>query len=162
MKKYLVLTSILFTIMGCSAVSPKKNVEIKLTQEDLKNAGNNKNIGASILVKKSILKEMSEYKYTPEEEKTLEDTLENVQIEFYLNNLASKKVTVTDEEVLKVYNNNIDKLKNIDKNTALSQIKHQIFLQKVTNEKTEYMNSLVNKYDLNTLLNKYFPLPENK
>lgn len=162
MKKYLILSSLLFILMGCSAVSPKKNIEIKLTQEDLKTAGNNKNIGASILVKKSILKEMSEYKYTPEEEKALEDALENVQIEFYLNNLASKKVTVTDEEVLKVYNNNIKKLKNMDKNTLLTQIKHQLFLQKVSDEKTEYMNSLVNKYDLNTLLNEYFPLPESK
>lgn len=162
MKKYLVLATLLMTVMGCSAVSPKKTVEVKLTQEELSQVGNNKNMAASILVKKSVLKEMSEYTYTPEEEKALNDALENVQLEFYLNNLASKKVTVTDEEVLSVYNANADKLKNVDQKQVLPQIKQQILLQKIANERTKYMNSLVDKYDLNTLLNIYFPAPQQQ
>lgn len=160
MKKYLVFATLLVTLMGCSAVSPKKAVDIKLTQEELTQVGNNKNLAASILVKKSILKEMSEYKYTSEEKKSLAEAIENTQLEFYLNNLASKKVIVTDEEVLKVYNDNADKLKNMDPQQVLPQIKQQLLLHKIPNERTNYLNSLVDKYDLNNLLNSYFPAPQ--
>lgn len=52
---------------------------------------------------------------------------------------------------------NADKLKDSDIIKVLPEIKEKLFLQRVSDEKVKYMNSLVTKYDLNNILKKYFP-----
>ena len=64
---------------------------------------------------------------------------------------------VDDMEVLQVYQNNMDKLKDQDIVQILPQIKDQMVLQRREEEKVKYMNSLVEKYDLNAELKKHFP-----
>ena len=68
-----------------------------------------------------------------------------------------KKVNVSDEEVLAIYNANKDKLKDIKMEIALPQIREQLFLQKVNNEKINYINSLIEKNQLNDKIKLYFP-----
>ncbi len=65
-------------------------------------------------------------------------------------------------EVLQVYQNNIDKLKDADITAVLPQLKDQMLFQRREEEKVKYMNSLVEKYKLNDELKKYFPETENK
>ncbi len=65
-------------------------------------------------------------------------------------------------EVLQVYQNNIDKLKDADITAVLPQLKDQMLFQRREEEKVKYMNSLVEKYKLNDELKKYFPESENK
>ena len=74
-----------------------------------------------------------------------------------MNRLAVKKVNVSDEEVLAIYNANKDKLKDIKMEIALPQIREQLFLQKVNNEKINYINSLIEKNQLNDKIKLYFP-----
>lgn len=69
---------------------------------------------------------------------------------------------VDDMEVLQVYQNNIDKLKDADITAVLPQLKDQMLFQRREEEKVKYMNSLVEKYKLNDELKKYFPESENK
>lgn len=162
-KQFIILSAFLILLGGCNQegnVAPKK-IEIKLTEEEVKEAGNNSNIGAQILVKKAILKEMSEVKYTEEEKKELESIKEKmkeeIEMEYFLNKKAMETTNVDDMEVLEVYQNNIEKLKNIDIVEVLPQLKEQMLLNKREQEKVNYMNSLVGKYDLNNILAEYFP-----
>lgn len=166
MKKLIILSIILSLFSACnqttSQQSKNQNIKLELTQDELASIGNNSNAGASLLVRKAVEKEMVSNKYTPEEEKELEKAIENLKIEFFLNRKASKNTQVTDVEVLQVYKDNAEKLKDADIVQVLPEIKNKIFLQKVGEEKIKYMNSLVEKYDLNSILKKYFPEIEKK
>lgn len=137
-------------------------VEIKLTPEEVTNTRGNANIGAQMLVRKAVIKEMETYKYTPEEQAELDTAIENLKAEFFLNRTASKSVDVTDEEVLTVYKQNADKLKDADIEVVFPQIKQEIFLLKVNTAKAAFMNSLVDKYQLNDRIKEYYPLEEVK
>lgn len=138
-------------------------VEINLTQEEVNSTDGNANLGAQLLVRKAVLKEMEANKYTPEEEKELNSAIENLKLEFFLNRTASKNVTVSDEEVLATYKENGEKLKDADIEVVFPQIKEKIFLYKVNNEKINYMNSLVEKYRLNDKIKEYYkPVEETQ
>lgn len=165
MKKQLFALSILVLLFGgCKTQenATEKNLKITLTQEEVKEAENNSNIGAQLLVRKAILKEMSSIKYTEEEKKELEEIKKNVEIDYFLNKKAMETTKVDDMEVLQVYQNNADKLKDTDITIILPQLKEQMILQRREEEKVKYMNTLVEKYNLNEELKKYFPNTENK
>ena len=48
-------------------------------------------------------------------------------------------------------------MKNIKKEEALPKIRREILLLKVNQKKANYLNSLVEKYELNKKLDKYYP-----
>ncbi|WP_294704426.1 hypothetical protein [uncultured Fusobacterium sp.] len=156
MKKYLFLGILTVLLIGCNNVSKK----VELTPKEISQIGENSNQGAEILVRKAIIKEMSEYKYTPEEKKMLDEALENLEIEFFLNRVSVKRVNITDEQVLSIYEANKEQLKNIKPEIALPQIKEQLILQQANREKINYINSLVEKYQLNEKFKTYFPTQE--
>lgn len=154
MKKYLLLGSIiLLLITGCSNITPK----VELTPTEITKLNGDSNKGAELLIRKAILNDMTKYNYTLEEKEALKENKENLEIEFYMNRLTVKKVNVSDEEVLAIYNANKDKLKDIKMEIALPQIREQLFLQKVNNEKINYINSLIEKNQLNDKIKLYFP-----
>ena len=162
MKKQLLLSMIFVLLMaGCgangSANTATKVQPITLTETEMKEVGTNSNAAAQLLVRKAILKEMGENKYTEQEKKELEEIKKNVELEYFLNKKAMESVKVDDMEVLQVYQNNIDKLKDTDIVQVLPQLKDQMLLQRREEAKVNYMNSLVEKYDLNSEIKKRFP-----
>lgn len=163
-KNLIILGAFVFLLSGCGAEQKQapKEVKISLTEQEVKDSENNSNIAAQILVKKAVLKEMENVKYTEEEKKELEEIKENIELEYFLNKKAMETANVDDMEVLQVYQNNIDKLKDADITAVLPQLKDQMLFQRREEEKVKYMNSLVEKYKLNDELKKYFPESENK
>ena len=164
MKKQLLLSMIFVLLMaGCGANgnantnTATKVQPITLTETEMKEVGTNSNAAAQLLVRKAILKEMGENKYTEQEKKELEEIKKNVELEYFLNKKAMESVKVDDMEVLQVYQNNIDKLKDTDIVQVLPQLKDQMLLQRREEAKVNYMNSLVEKYDLNSEIKKRFP-----
>lgn len=151
MKKYIVLGIVALTMVGCSNTPTR----VELTPPEVKEIGNNQNEIAGTLIKKAILKDMAGYRYTPEESKALKEAKENLEVEFYLNRMAVKKATVTDEQVISVYEANKEQLKGMDPEVVLPQIKEQLILQQVNAEKINYINSLVGKYNLNEKFKSY-------
>lgn len=145
MRKYILLGILSVVLIGCSNTSSK----IELTPSEIREVENNQNEIAGILIKKAILKDMNGYKYDREE------TKENLEIEFYLNRLATKRAKVTDEQVINIYEANKDQLKNISPEIALPQIKEQLLLQQINLEKINYINSLIEKYNLNDIFKSY-------
>lgn len=125
---------------------------IKLTKEELEVLGENKDAIAQLLVRKAILNEMKTKEYTEEEKKYLEEMKINMEIEFYLNSIAQKTVQIFDYELLEVYKNNAELLK--DKNTVdvYPQLQQALFNQKLGEEKVKVLNELVEKYKINDIL----------
>ena len=163
-KQLMILTVSAFLVGGCGAketAAPKID-KITLTEQEIKDTQKNSNAAAQLLVRKAILKEMNDVKYNEEEKKELEELKKNLELEYFLNKKAMETTAVDDMEVLQVYQNNIDKLKEGDIVEILPQLKNQMLLQRREEEKVKYMNSLVEKYDLNGELKKYFPEAEEK
>lgn len=156
MKKFLLLGILSIMVVGCTNAPTK----IELSPTEISQLGGDKNKGAEILIRRAVLKEMSQYKYSETDAKALKDAKENLEIEFFLNNISSKKVSVSDEEALALYNANKESLKGIKAEVALPQIKEQLLLQRVNAEKVNYINSLVEKYNLNEKFKTYFPTQE--
>ncbi len=137
-------------------------MEIKLTKEELKRLNGNKDGIEQLLVRKAILTEMENKEYTEEEKKYLEETKLNIEIEYYLNSIAQKTVQIYDYELLEVYKNNAELLK--DKNTVeiYPQLQQALFNQKLGEEKVKVINEIVEKYKINDILKEYIPLEEKK
>ncbi|BBA52946.1 hypothetical protein FV113G1_32970 [Fusobacterium varium] len=133
---------------------------IKLTKKELEALGENKDAVAQLLVRKAILAEMENREYTEEEKKYLEEMKLNIEIEFYLNSIAQKTVQVYDYELLEVYKNNTELLK--DKNTVevYPQLQQALFNQKLGEEKVKVINGLVEKYKINDILKEYIKVEE--
>ncbi|BBA49730.1 hypothetical protein [uncultured Fusobacterium sp.] len=133
---------------------------IKLTKEELEVLGENKDAIAQLLVRKAILNEMKTKEYTEEEKKYLEEMKINMEIEFYLNSIAQKTVQIFDYELLEVYKNNAELLK--DKNTVdvYPQLQQALFNQKLGEEKVKVLNELVEKYKINDILKEYVKIEE--
>ena len=133
---------------------------IKLTKKELEALGENKDAVAQLLVRKAILAEMENKEYTEEEKKYLEEMKLNMEIEFYLNSIAQKTVQVFDYELLEVYKNNTELLK--DKNTVevYPQLQQALFNQKLGEEKVKVINGLVEKYKINDVLKEYIKIEE--
>lgn len=133
---------------------------IKLTKEELEVLGENKDAIAQLLVRKAILNEMKTKEYTEEEKKYLEEMKINMEIEFYLNSIAQKTVQIFDYELLEVYKNNAELLK--DKNTVdvYPQLQQAVFNQKLGEEKVKVLNELVEKYKINDILKEYVKIEE--
>ena len=135
-----------------------ENMQIKLTKEELKKLNGNKDGIAQLLVRKAILAEMENKEYTEEEKKYLEEMRLNMEIEYYLNSMAQKTVQIYDYELLEVYKNNAEFLK--DKNTMdiYPQLQQALFNQKLGEEKVKVINGIVEKYKINDLLKEYTPI----
>ena len=133
---------------------------IKLTKKELEVLGENKDAIAQLLVRKAILEEMEKKEYTEEEKRYLEEMKLNMEIEFYLNSIAQKTVQIYDYELLEVYKNNTEALK--DKNTVevYPQLQQALFNQKLGEEKVKVINELVEKYKINEVLKEYVKIEE--
>jgi len=138
----------------------RKNIMINLTKAELELLKDNKDGIAQLLVRKAILNEMKNKGYTEEEKKYLEEMKLNMEIEFYLNSIAQKTVQVFDYELLEVYKNNAELLK--DKNTVevYPQLQQALFNQKLGEEKVKVINELVEKYKINDILKEYIKIEE--
>lgn len=128
---------------------------LTLTKEELEKYKSDKNRIGQLLVKKAILKEMEEKKYTKEEKEQLEELKLNVEIEFYLNLIAQKDIIIYDYEVLEVYKENSETLKDKNIIEIYPQLKQYIFDKKLSEEKVKLTNNLIEKYKVNDSLKKY-------
>ena len=137
-------------------------MQIKLTKEEIEKLNGNKDGIAQLLVRKAILTEMEKKEYTDEEKKYLEEMNLNMEIEFYLNSIAQKTVQIYDYELLEVYKNNAELLK--DKNTVevYPQLQQALFNQKLGEEKVKVINEIVEKYKINDVLKEYIKLEKEE
>lgn len=164
-KQLLILGAAVILITGCQnqkSQMPQNEIKIALNSSELKEADNNTDNIKMMLVRKSILKEMADVEYSKEEKEELKQLKDNLEMEYFLNKKAAEMVKVTDNDILKIYQNNIDKLKDMDINEVLVQIKDNVISKEMYSKKLEYINSLAVKYDLDKKVNEYVVKPDNQ
>lgn len=135
---------------------------IRLTEKELESVKENKDAVAQLLVRKAILTEMEAKEYSEEEKKYLEELKLNMEIEFYLGTIAQKNITISDYELLEVYKNNSEILK--DKNIAeiYPQLQQSLINQKIEEEKLVIINGIIEKHNLNEILKEYTAEDKNE
>jgi hypothetical protein len=132
-------------------------VEIKLSPQELEQAKGNPNVMAQMLVTKAILSEMTNRQFTPEEIAQLEIMKKNLEIEFFLNILAQKDIKIEDHEILKVYQDNAEALKDKNMVEVFPQLRQALFNQKLGEAKVKIINGFIEQYKLNDVLKEYAP-----
>lgn len=130
-------------------------MQIKLTKEEIEKLGENKDGIAQLLVRKAILAEMENKKYTEEEKKYLEEMKINIEVEFYLNSIAQKAVQIYDYELLEVYKNNTEILKDKTIMEVYPQLQQALINQKINEGKLVAINEIIEKHKLNEILKEY-------
>ena len=154
MKKILLVLLLGALVIGCET---KKNStqELKLSKTEIELIGSNQNAGAELLVKKALLKEMDGNIYSEEQKKSLEEMKSNIELEFYLSVISQQGIVVTDEEILKVYQDNKKELKDEDLVIIFPQLKQQLINQKLALAKVRTIEKIVEKYNLNDILKSH-------
>ncbi|MDR3258017.1 MAG: hypothetical protein LBT51_00195 [Fusobacteriaceae bacterium] len=130
---------------------------IELNPQELEQAKGDPNIMASMLVRKAIVEEMSKREFTNEEKFQLEIAKKNLEIEFFLNILAQKDIKIEDHEILKIYQENAESLKDKNMVEIFPQLRQALFNQKLGEAKVKVINSFIEQYKLNDVLKEYAP-----
>ena len=132
-------------------------MEIKLNPTEIAQANGNPNVMAQMLVRKAIVEEMSKREFTDEEKALLEIAKKNLEIDFFLTILAQKNVTIADHEILEVYKNNSEALKDKNIVDVFPQLRQALFNQKLGESKVGIINGIIAQYKLNDVLKEYAP-----
>jgi hypothetical protein len=135
-------------------------VVIELSPQELVQAKGDPNVMASMLVSKAIVVEMSKREFTGEEKVQLEIAKKNLEIEFFLNILAQKDIKIEDHEILKIYQENAETLKDKNMVEIFPQLRQALFNQKLGEAKVKVINSFIEQYKLNDVLKEYAPAPQ--
>ena len=135
---------------------------IKLTEKELENIKENKDAIAQLLVKKAILNEIKEKKYNEEEKKYLEELKMNMEIEFYLTSAAQNDITISDYELLEIYKNNSEALKDKTVIEVYPQLQHALINKKINEKKLGVINEIIEKHKLNEILKDYIDEDKEK
>ena len=125
---------------------------IRLTEKELKNVKENKDAIAQLLVKKAILNEIKEKKYNDEEKKSLEELKTNIEIEFYLTSIAQNNITISNYEILEIYKNNSETLKDKPVAEIYPQLQQALINKKVNENKLGVINEIIERYKVNEIL----------
>ena len=135
---------------------------IKLTEKELENIKENKDAIAQLLVKKAILNEIKEKKYNEDEKKYLEELKMNMEIEFYLTSAAQNDITISDYELLEIYKNNSEALKDKTVIEVYPQLQQALINKKINEKKLGVINEIIEKHKLNEILKDYIDEDKEK
>ena len=134
---------------------------ITLSPVELKKAQGNADHLAQLLVKKAVEEEIKLNPFSPEDKEKLEETKKSIELEYYLNVVAHARVNVTELDILALYKENIDNLKDKDVAEVFPQLRKAVYDQKLMDEKKKIVNECVEKYGLNNLLKQYSAATKN-
>lgn len=129
---------------------------MELTKEELQAANGNKDLAAQLLVRKAVLEEIAKKEYTEEEKRYIEFLKVNAEIDYFLTSEAQKNVVVYDYELLELYKNNAEVLKDKKIEEVSEELKQALYSQKLAEEKSKILNSLIEKYGVNDILKTHF------
>lgn len=125
---------------------------IELTKEDVLFSKGNPEIIRSIVMNKIINEKIVKDNF----EETAKDDLgilyNNVKANFYLDLEVRKKVVVTHEEVVNLYETEKSKLGDVTPNSAYNQIANGLLKNKAIAERTDLVNKIVEEYKIEDLV----------
>ena len=130
---------------------------LKLDPVEIEQANGNPNVMAQMLVSKAIMAERAKREFTNEEKAQLEIMKKNMEVEFFLNILAQKDIVIADHEILELYKNNAEALKDKNMVEVFPELRQALFNQKLGEAKVNVINGFIEQYKLNDILKEYAP-----
>ena len=151
---YLILLLLLSSQLKSDIV--KKELHLSINDQNILKNMKKGEEKKNYLVKKAILNESMEEKYTDEEKQKLRTLLENTEMEFYLSEYMKKlDVNVTDEETKNAFDQNRAKLKGIKYSDAKEELKKLITNAKKEKLLKEKINEITNEYKIEDIVLLY-------
>lgn len=147
-KKVLVSLSLLMFI-GCGAAYGTKEDKVKLTKEELKVAGNDKKKMLESLLSKASYKEaFTSAKNNPEIKEKLDSLEREIVNDYYILYMAGQNVKVTEEEIVKIYDENKADLEGKKLEEVRGAIEELIGRAKLSQEVVKTITEIKDKYKI--------------
>lgn len=78
-----------------------------------------------------------------------------MEIEFYLTSIAQNDVNISDYELLEIYKNNSEALKDKTITDVYPQLQQALINKKINEKKLGVINEIIEKHKLNEILKEY-------
>ena len=128
---------------------------VEITKKEIIFSKGNSEVIKTIIISKVISEEMNKGDFLEKNKEDIETIENNVYINFYLDLQIRKTVTVTQEEIVEIYENEKGKLGNITPNDAYQQIGNGLINNKAINERNNLINKIAEDYKVEELTKKY-------
>lgn len=128
---------------------------VEITKKEIIFSKGNSEVIKTIIISKVILAEINKTDFLEKNKEDIETIENNVYINFYLDLQIRKTVTVTQEEIVEIYEKEKGKLGNITPNDAYQQIGNGLINNKAINERNNLINKIAEDYKVEELTKKY-------
>jgi len=128
---------------------------VEITKKEIIFSKGNSEVIKTIIISKVISEEMNKGDFLEKNKEDIETIENNVYINFYLDLQIRKTVTVTQEEIVEIYEKEKGKLGNITPNDAYQQIGNGLINNKAINERNNLINKIAEDYKVEELTKKY-------
>ena len=125
---------------------------VEITKKEIIFSKGNSEVIKTIIISKVISEEMNKGDFLEKNKEDIETIENNVYINFYLD-LQIR--TVTQEEIVEIYEKEKGKLGNITPNDAYQQIGNGLINNKAINERNNLINKIAEDYKVEELTKKY-------
>ena len=112
----------------------------------------NPNVISNIVLNKIVAEKAKTVDFENKEKESLKIIKDIVLRDFYIDLEVRKKVQVTHEEIVNIYEAEKGKLGNVTPNDAYNQIGNGLFNNKVNEERTNIINRIIEEYKIDDLV----------
>ena len=125
---------------------------VTLEKKEIIFSQGNPNVISNIVLNKIVAEKAKTVDFENKEKESLKIIKDIVLRDFYIDLEVRKKVQVTHEEIVNIYEAEKGKLGNVTPNDAYNQIGNGLFNNKVNEERTNIINRIIEEYKIDDLV----------
>ncbi|MDO5089757.1 MAG: viral A-type inclusion protein [Leptotrichiaceae bacterium] len=125
---------------------------VEVTKKEILFSQGNPDVIRNIILNKIVAEKSKEADFEKKEKNSLKIIKDNVLLNYYIDLEVRKKVQVTHEEIVNIYEAEKGKLGNVTPNDAYNQIANGLLNNKANEERTNVINKIVEEYKIDELV----------
>ena len=125
---------------------------VTLEKKEIIFSQGNPNVISNIVLNKIVAEKAKTVDFENKEKESLKIIKDIVLRDFYIDLEVRKKVQVTHEEIVNIYEAEKGKLGNVTPNDSYNQIGNGLFNNKVNEERTNIINRIIEEYKIDDLV----------
>ncbi|RRD39539.1 viral A-type inclusion protein [Leptotrichia sp. OH3620_COT-345] len=125
---------------------------VEITKKEILFSQGNPDVIRNIILNKIVTEKAKENDFEKKEKNSLKIIKDNVLLNYYIDLEVRKKVQVTHEEIVNIYEAEKGKLGNVTPNDAYNQIANGLLNNKANEERTNVINKIVEEYKIDDLV----------
>ncbi|WP_067141869.1 hypothetical protein [Oceanivirga salmonicida] len=127
---------------------------ISLSKNDVLHTEGDPNLLKTVLINTLLENKLANTDFYDENKSDIELISQEIRMNYYVRVINSKNIEITNEEISKFYVDNSTEFENMDLQTAYNQIYNHLFNNIVTENTNQYVESIIEKYDINERVEK--------